>query len=241
MISEHLHAVTELARDLKATAARRAESDLSAQIAVYRGLDPVAIVITGKHQRDLILDAAHIAARGFGPDAIALLIETWCAHVDHAEANPVTGEPWGPGEMQDAVENHRAREKGWVSDALLIEVHNRAGDVAAASLPYRIVRREVVWGEPLTTPDRMEGVVPDALTEIMAEPDLVATAYLENPDWDLSPEELRDICDVTAARALVERGNAVLLWAEPGSDRERLIKERLGQSVRPMPRQRGRG
>jgi hypothetical protein len=242
VIAEQLAAVTELARYLKAAAAGRPDPNLPAQIAVYRGLDPVAIVMVGHHERDVILSAAHVAAWGFGPDVLALLIETWCAQDDAARANPLTGQAWGPGEMQDAVQNHGALEKGWISDALMVTVHNRAGDIAAASLPYRIVRHEVVWGEPLTEPDRLEGFIPEVLTQIMDEPDLthLYAHYRALSDaQDLTNEELRDTCDVLTAGALIEHGHGVLLRAEPGSSREQMIRDDLGPAAHLLPRQWG--
>jgi hypothetical protein len=151
-IKDHLQAVTALARDLREQTARRGRVTISAHVLAYRGLEPVAAVVVAQHQRDRVLEAADIAARGFGADAIALVMDTWCATDDFALYSPLTGQSWGPGEMQHAAEDHGAVEKGWLSDALLVTVHNRAGDVAAVTLPYRIASREVIWAEPQVEP-----------------------------------------------------------------------------------------
>jgi hypothetical protein len=58
------------------------------------------------------------------------------------------------------------------------------------------------------------------------------TSFSTRSKWyGVSPEEARNMGDVFTTKVLLEDKNTVLLWAEPGSTREALIRRHLGSAA----------
>lgn len=245
-IADALDLACRSARNVKDEHVRRVKgkagrTDIQTVVACWRGDRQVALVFTHP-DRDRMLDIAHMAAVGFSADVLAVTMETFSARILE---NPVTGEPWGHGEMAQVVEQHDGLAKGWVHEALMTQVLNRAGDVAGRIQPYVLDGgRTVEWVD--TPPDaegaELRGLVPDALAAAMAEPtmlqhagrDMMARHLLA----ELGAERAAAHADVGVVRVLEERYGGevmVLLAAEPGSVREQVIRERFPRSqvIRP--------
>lgn len=170
---------------------RRGPRDLLACIEAYRGNELVAVTVPERHDRDLILAAFRACAVGFDADALTVVFETYVASLQHegeldmddpeavaavakSMVNPLTGRQWGPGEMGDAVKNHGAIEKGWVSEAVSISCANRAGDVTLLQLPYRYSGKHLVWLPRVNMPVGAvsSGRMPDMMIAAMNAPSL---------------------------------------------------------------------
>lgn len=72
------------------------------------------------------------------------------------EKNPLTGQDWEPGDMQELADND-GREKGWVSDALVISEHERFGAVQVTCLPYSS-GPPLQWGDQVQLNSREHGI-----------------------------------------------------------------------------------
>lgn len=227
------------ARTVKEAQARKRDSDLGTSLFAYRGSDLIALVYP-KRNRDMMLECANLAANGFDADILALVYETW--FTDRL-INPVTGKIWEAGELQDVVENHDARNKGWVIDSVMVAAVNRAGDFRGRNLPYRIVAKHLVWQDDKFDADKSNrdglqhvGIIPDGLREIMQDATMsqyVARAGLDTPDtalFGLPHEETRAHLDCAIAKELLgqsgtkARATAVVLTAEEGTERQRIIR-----------------
>ncbi len=208
-LDEVLDLAVAEARRVKEHVCRKRPSDIKAMVDVLRGDELIAAVVVGQHERDEILRVFRGCAIGFDADTLALTHESYAsatrlpADLDHlteqdeedierSRINPLTGQPWGPGEMQEAAIHHGGLEKGWVHEVLSISCANRAGDIAVTMLPYRYASRHVVWGERLDMPAgmRAEGTMPEAMVEAMNTPSLGAA--LPYPPTE-SPRAQRDV------------------------------------------------
>ena len=228
------HAVRE-ARRLKEAQVRdthdpaRGATDISPVVQGWRGSQPVVLLAPARVNRDDALHAARLAAVGFGCDVLSFTADGWQA-ADPAR-NPTTGKPWGPGEMQRAAEEEGALEAGWITEALTVNVVNRAGDVLGAALPYRVDQRvsalgitsyALQWGQqPALSPKNgWGGLVVDYLVEFMNEPPvdaLMAQAGLPSGEsFGLSDEEARAHIDCAVVKTLRRSGfqGALMLLAD---------------------------
>lgn len=154
-----------------------------ATIAGWRGHEPIGLARPQAHERDVILHLVRLFAGGFGCDIVATSFDSFMSATP--DLNPHTGKKWEPGQMQDLADNHQGREKGWVLDALMVTVVNRAGDLRVATLPYSFVGDQLRWDEPVIDDPEVDGkmkftgLVPDKMVEAMMMPTLdVATAGL---------------------------------------------------------------
>jgi hypothetical protein len=143
-ISDALQRATASVRRLKEGSARR---PVNTVVEVYRGGEPAALFGL-RPDRDAMLAVARAAATGLGADVLVVALESWHSTL---LKSPVTGKPWAPDEMEELARNHHGRERGWVSDAIVLHVANRAGDFAGAILPYT-VDRGVCGGASRGTP-----------------------------------------------------------------------------------------
>lgn len=251
-IREAVDATAATARRVKADHVRqvkgkRGRTDISTCIQAWRG-DQIAAIIWSPPDRDRMLGLAHIAAIGFGADVLAVTMETYQALGDGQGGkpiNPTTGEQWGPGEMQQAAEEHDAVARGWITEALMTQVLNRAGDTSMVCQPYRITGRVVEWDDfplPGEGDPRAEGIVPDALARAMSAESIDVIAHRmfgHAATAGLSPERARAHQDVAVVKVIGEQypdGDVlVLLTAEPGTVRQQVLRDRLPSSnvVRP--------
>lgn len=244
------------ARRIKEMAAADSHSaddrpELRPSIQGWRGLAPVVLMIPSQVDRDEGLKAAWIAATGFGCDSIAFTVDTWSART---RTNPVTGKPWGPREMQDVVHNHDGMAKGWITEGLSTFVVNRAGDLASVMQQYRldghtnalgIHRWSIEWGERYSNaerggPDKVEGVVPEALLRYMNEPTMmqsIGRAGILARDFGLDDVEAQAHADCAVIKSLpmtgVWEGAAMLMSDDPR--RAAIIDESLGHMRLDLP------
>ncbi|MGR7027232.1 hypothetical protein [Geodermatophilus sp. URMC 62] len=192
----------------------RGATDMAPLIHGWRGGERVALLAPARVNRDDALHAARLAAVGFGCDIVSYTTESWQTSV---ECNPTTASPWGPGEMQHAVDEHNALEAGWITETLVTHVINRAGDVLGAFLPYRVTRRvsalgitsyALAWQEPASPSDgEWSGLVVDSLVGFMKEPTTAAVLARAGvmpsaQEFGLSDEEARAHMDCALVKTL---------------------------------------
>lgn len=265
-LREKLDASVEHVRYLKTervkSARRRNETDIHAVVEGWRGDERVVVLMPSQIARDVALNAARIVALGFGADAISLTTEGWAvagsaatgATEESVKTNPFTGRPWGPGDMQRAVEQHGALTSGLIRETLTTFVVNRAGDMVGTASPYRIVEGKgyrpfhVEWDEndpafgrildDREEGSRAEGVVPEALVRFMNEADLSTRAArfgdlfssLAEADRLTNPSAVRAAMDVAVVKALPGigyEGAALLMSDDP--EAQAVIDERLAR------------
>lgn len=239
-------------RDVKG---RPGRTDINTFIECYRGNHLVATVML-RPDRDAMLEAAWFASRGFSADVVSVTMETWQRAAKfgpdgepESMVNPLTGRPIEQGDLGDLAMNHDGIARGWVVEALVTQVLNRAGDTLAAVQPYRIEGRQVEWLEPPgggEQPDRFEGFVPDELGRAMQETTLDqiigATGLSLGAIPGLSEEQARAHADIATVKVLGEkmadRDVMVMLAAERGTVREQVIRGRFprAQVIRPDER-----
>lgn len=214
---------------------RRSGTDTASFITAYRGSRQVALVAHAAN-RDVMLSLADTAAVGFGADVLALVAETWYSTLAD---NPRTGQPWVPGELAEVAQRHHGRERGWVTDALIVHVGNRAGDVALVLLPYEVTYRRVTWQEPVDYGDEVQigGLVPDTLARsMMQRPSLDAMTHRlgVKPPAGMSPARARAHMDCATAKHIrsVHPRATVLLYADPDdTERAAAIRASLGAAA----------
>lgn len=224
------------------TATTREQCFIRPSVLGYRGNEPVVLMISQDVDRNQGLNAVRLAAMGFGCDAVALTTDSW-----HAKTmtNPVTGKDWGPGEMQIVADEHNGIERGWISEDLMTNVVNRAGDQAfgldsfvihqegygARTRRFRIEWVDNEWDD--IEPDKIEGRVADALVRAMMETPLdvlAAQVGLSPADFDLDHTEGRTHMDCAVVRVAAATklwpGALVLMSNDPR--RSEIIERSLG-------------
>lgn len=233
-------------RQVKADRARTRNTDLEATLLAYRGEDLVAVVWTDPTSRGDFLTVARTVAGGFGADVMCVAFETFHSHL---KVHPVTGRAWAQGDMQDLAEHHHGRGRDWVNDALMVLAYNRAGDSTQSTLPYRIVRKRVVWDTPVRPEaGTFHGAIHNSLLAAMATPALDQLLHEEGfsgADFGLDIEAAQAHRDCAIARVLLgdDGGDGlpirvprcvVALGAQEGTERARIIRRSLpgGKVVR---------
>lgn len=222
----------------------KGELNFGSMMTCYRGEDPVAMLVLPPN-RDAILHATMLAARGYGPDLLALTHDSFAISAPWKDAvDPRTGKPWGrnpgngPGPMQTYVDEFGY--DGTVVDCLVTHVANRAEDHKVIPRPYAVEGRSVKWLTDLlpSTADYGDDGVQAALLEIMQLSTLDQVVLPQMPDWaqDLAatdPERARWTLDVIVTQFLeTQLGPAVgvALFARKGSPRDQLLRERFPRS-----------
>jgi len=138
-------------------------TDLPWTVHFRRGAEPIAMVYFNGN-RDTMFGIARMGTIGFEADVLGVMNESYHSTSD---TNPLTGDPWAPGEMQVLAEQHDGLANGWVREALTLLACNRAGDVKTMWLPYAIKGRAVEWGEVFGLDLEVGGYVPDTLRDTM--------------------------------------------------------------------------
>lgn len=254
VLNDVLLSTVGAAKEILVDAVKRGRT-LGPSVLVYRGNEQIAIIGLARSNRDDMLSVASVAAYAFEADMLAVVHDTWFAH--DPSKNPLTGNDWQPGDMQDLVDNHDGIAKGWVSDAILVVACNRAGDQMQEMIPYRIRKRSryttVDWIDKPPLPEDVPedeiisaGVIPDALTEIMGRSS-VTQEMAKNTDLGeigkqmleaLGAEVFRAHQDCAAVKLFADppsnwgedfpRELSIVLSAEEGTERARVIQESLG-------------
>lgn len=234
------HVVQVMKRTKEDWVATKPENtDLAIYLHFYRGDNLVATVVCPL-DRDTALKAGMIGARGFNADTMAATFEGYHSNLPDS---PVTGKPWKHMEMQYLAQtSQEAIEKHWVNECLTTSVHERGGGFAMHSQSFIVRDDKVEWLETdleLVTDDdtRGQGVMFDYLQQSMAAPTVMEQikadgstasklmlALINDPQAQLFHS---DIATISALKDK-ELATAVMLTAEPGSDREQWITERFG-------------
>lgn len=243
-----LESATDAIRGTKEHAVKTGQGDLLPTIVAYRGDQMVALIQGSAIDRDQMLNLVYIAASGYEADVVATAFETWIAH--NLAENPLTGRPWVPGDMQDLVENHDGRAKGWIVDALMISAVNRAGDFRARTVPYRTKGRRVEWIEGGTQPDEVafEGYIADQMRQTMLAPPMMSTQEMAKGSAIFGitdHEQMWGNRDCAISKLILDppakwlaqgfpEGVVVALGMAPGSKREQIIRESMpyGRRIR---------
>lgn len=255
VLQEKLTEITQRMKVMKESWVAEIEDGGNTDLAIYvhfwRGEELIAAAQCPL-DRDTALNAAHIGAMGFSADTVSITFESW--HSTHKQS-PITGENWRPREMQFVGEtNPEAVAKRWVNECLTTSIHDREGNYGISSEPFQIEGeggdRKVVWLEAdaqmrissENENERGDGFMFNVLQKIMSEKkmtELMAEQVQQNPlfevlDAVISDPELRYYhTDSATVQAMAERevALAVVLNAEKGSERYRLIKERFGEAM----------
>ena len=218
-------------------------TDLLTYVHLYRG-DQLVATLQSPMDRDTMLQACWVAAIGMVLDAIVVTFESWHSTLKEC---PVTNAPWEPGEMAFlGATSAEAREKGWVNECLTTMAWDRDKNNAMLSRPYIIKGTEVTYLEPQrvdsTKPGNSSGgFVNDEMLNIMAQPSILDRLQTENAPQAqavkilgelMSEEEKIFHLDCAALKAMSDRKviESAVLMAEEGSDRQRMIEERFGDS-----------
>lgn len=123
------------------------DREFAPMIVVMRGGLMIAQVLPQGGAGGMIQRVAQLCAEGFGADEILLVMDSYLVTGDGI--SPLTGQEWGTGEMEFAVQHHDALAKGWVTECLTVLAVPREGAFAGWSLPYfREADRSVTWGDP---------------------------------------------------------------------------------------------
>lgn len=249
-LQEKMTEVGDLMRDLKVQWVANHEDGMSDDLCIYlhfwRGDDIVAAVQCPL-DRDKALHAAHMGAAGFCADIVSISFESWHSQ---REESPITNKRWRPREMQFVAQNYpNAVKDGWVTECLTTTVHERGGAYAMMVDPFIIKDRTVEWLEGEykirlssdTVGDKGQGymfdVMQHAMTEQTIEDKLLQEAesstFISTINSLISDQTLRQFhFDAATLSALQERElvQGVMLRADAGSERERLIQERFGEA-----------
>lgn len=244
-IDDAMAIATQMARGtLEDMARQKGERNFGTVMVCYRGETPIAMLVSPPN-RDTLLKAAHLAARGFAPDVLALTHDTYVSMAPWKEAlDPRTGKRWaanpgdGPGPLQTYVEEFGY--DGTVVDCLVTHVVTRAGGVEVEPHPYEVDDRIVKWLDFL--PDKAmysDDGVSAALRQMMAMPTLDdVMSRAEVPEWAASmaasdPERARwayDMVTTTVIESEIGAGVRVALYAEKGSPREQMLRRKFPRS-----------
>lgn len=240
-IADEAELATRMVRRIKEEMVRKHKGrvDLETTLTCYRGETPVALLTLPPARRSM-LQVARIAAQGFGPDVLSVSNDSFMAAGTPDKAkDPRTGEVWknnpgdGPGAMQTYVEQFGF--DGTITESLITNVLNRAGDCVTVVQPYEVVGRDVVWTELGIEPGmEFTGDVPNGLRQAMSlttiDQKIPAWAY-ELVDGDL--EKARWHMDMATVRLIelkVEVPVVVQLFAKKGSPRDQLFRTKLARS-----------
>lgn len=240
-LQEKMQQISELMRTMKNdwVATDPEHTDLGIYLHFFRG-DEMVVALACPLERDKALEAAHLGAAGFCADTMIITFESYHTTL---EVSPISGEEWEAGELERLFnDDPEAVDKGWMHECLTTTGHERGGGYGLISLPYLIKAKEVVWQDAMTPPENVDGggVMFESLQYSMSLPTLLERVE-EVADTDpvaglisgliLDPELRQFHTDMATLQALQERELiiSVALTAEPGTNRERLIRERFDQ------------
>lgn len=223
-------------------------TDLAIYLHFWRG-DEMVVMLQTPLDRDTGLEAGHVGAAGFAATSMAITFESY--HSSEGKS-PNTGKPWEPHEMQytfEAVPENRTHH--WVTECLSTTVHERGGGFCFSSWPYVIENGKVVWGEKTLDfmagedDTKAQGVMFEYLQHAMSQPTLEEVIAEKSKDDPMAammaglvtdPEQRLFHTDMATITMLEERKliTIAMLAAEPGTAREEMIRERLGDQEFPI-------
>jgi hypothetical protein len=244
-LREKTDQITEVMKKTKEdwVATKPENTDIAIYLHFWRG-DDLVITLQCEVDRDKAMAAGDIGAMGFGADTMAITFESF--HSSEG-VSPLTGQRWRPHEMQYVFEAEpRNAVEHWVDECLTTTLHERGGGYVLNSNGYRIVGTKVIWTEDqmfVSSEEEKEGsaagVMFEYLQHAMANPTIetkIAEDAQTNPltrfmtDSMDEPEQRLYHTDMATLTALNDRKliQTALVGAEPGSLREKLLQERLG-------------
>lgn len=224
----------------KATLRRaKGRTDLGTQITCIRGDEPVVSIVM-RPDRDEMLQVSDYAASGFGADLLALSFDTFMVsgHKEENANDPRTGKHWAQGAMQTYVDEFGF--DGTVVEGILTMGINRAGDIRFLQQTYEVAGRSVHWAdaEAAVDGDRMTGIVPNALRQIMLRKTLDQAFATTMPQVfakfsAADPQRARWHMDIAACEFIQSRAPSPLVmavFAEKGSPRDQVFRRRFPRS-----------
>lgn len=243
-LREKTDQITEVMKQTKEewVATKPENTDIAIYLHFWRG-DDLVITLQCEVDRDKAMMAGDMGAMGFGADTMAITFESF--HSNEGKS-PLTGEQWRPHEMQFVFEAEpRNAVEHWVDECITTTMHERGGGYVLNSNGYRIVKGQVVWTEQQmhissdTEGENAAGFMFEYMQRAMAAQtieDKIAEDAKTNPLTAMmgtlveDPERRLYHTDMATLTALNDRKliQTALVGAEPGSVREELLQERLG-------------
>jgi hypothetical protein len=240
-----MNRISDLMKETKESwvASKPENNDLAIYLHFWRG-DDLVVMVQCPLDPDHALVTGQVGAQGFTATTMSMTMESYHST---SKISPITGEPWQNLEKQYVFETDPHGDHG-VSECLLTSAHERGGEFAVSLSPYRIENHQVIWGEE----DRVFSGNPEAedaagsmfdyLQHAMSQPtidEVMAEKAADDPRVKfmstlvMDPERRQFHTDMAILTSLEERKlvSAVMFTAEPGSLREELLRERLGDQA----------
>jgi hypothetical protein len=182
------------------------DADLRTLATVWRHDEAVVHLIQGPGP-EAARDMVYLAASLFRPELLVLVADAYALDLDDQDR----GRSWEQGDLTEHWK--RGRRKG-LTEVLMVQAMNRAGEYRLTIQPYRITLTGITWKDPYD-PDTLQvgGALTDAMREGWAEGELWRTTVAEAADVAGIDEAARDYhTDRAAARFVVQNGgHAVML------------------------------
>lgn len=234
---------TTAAKAVKQTCVAQGET-MACFILAWRGHDPIGLVaVTGRRRE--YLAAAELFIDSLGADLLAMTADS---RMVRTPTNPDTGQTLRPGEISAYARAHSDKEGEVFTEVLATIVVNRAGDQGHAMNAYRVTpspfragHHHLTWLDWAPDEAAPSGAIPDALAAAMGRPSLDVRYVHAGGDLD-EIEQWRDEADIATLAAMHQRlGSAarMMLFAEPGTPRDQLLRSRLNPEQIRWPRDLG--
>jgi hypothetical protein len=214
-LQQNLDEVTGLIKVTKNFVVQNMEGDdpgdIAPHVAFERDGQIIGIALSPAIDRDIGLRIAQIGVVGFAADAVYWACD---AHVAKQAINPLTGERWKPGEMQNACDAEGLCLNGVLQDALMVVCYRRdEGLTHIRCLPYNVDKafRSVEWLDEVNLDGGADGLVVDGLTEAFSAPP-ARVAMIARQALPLGlPGEQQGLIDRITIETLRALGVALLL------------------------------
>lgn len=216
MLLETVRRAAEFARDMKSSWVRHNHGetddfDLRPFVQAYRGGELIAWVCVTDDEA--MMSVARGAAGGFDADILVVIADAWCTRYETDLPEPASA---------DAHEAFRAAVAAGEPDrgeGLFISALNRAGDIVALGMPYKVVDGDVQWQEehlyPAEEAVEVSGTVAETLRTIMDEPTIsqrMNSLGISHAHFELAEEEMRAMQDAIAATQISKTVPNCMLW-----------------------------
>jgi hypothetical protein len=183
--------------------------DLPCTIDCWRDGLRIAVLIFGRAEPDIVLEAAHIAIIGFGADRVVVCNEGYIQNLITGPTappygiNPATGREWEYGELGDAFVS--GKHPGVVVETLNVIDVRRDGTGLMVGAPYERTARQVRWLPKLSLIEIDGGRVPDALHHAFTQPCMLDEARSEIDKLGLTLSYAQTTMDIATAKILMAR------------------------------------
>lgn len=240
---ERVTEISDLMKTVKTdwVAEQHENTDILIFVHLFRG-DTMVAALQCPLDRDVALNACHLAAVGMAPDLLVVTFESWHSN---REKSPITGEDWVPGEMAYVGQTYpEAKKEHWVNECLTTHGFDRFSEYALISTPYLIEGTEVTFEEAEVYDShdadfKGAGYMHDVLAQVMQMPTVFdQIAEDEGPQAtvigilsDLMSETARWFhLDCAALKAMADKKLIVsaVLIAQDDPERQEMIANRFG-------------